>query len=293
MLPAGVGPPPCDVSGSLGALHEAGCAAWPSLVVDIEELSAWLGERASPPIAQLPADALAADAYLACACLADAPGAVVCFDSAFASLLVRIVQRVDRSPAFVDDARQAIRERLFVSAPGGRPKIAEYAARSPLRAWLRVVALRVALNVHRGSAVEARELQSADDERLAASGAQDPEVRLSKAREKAAVEGAVRDAIKRLSARDRTLLRQHLVDGLSVDGLGAHYHVGRSTAARWLAAAREALRDHTRAELSARLGPGDPASIAAFVRSQLELSARSLLGGPGEPGNGGAGQTAR
>jgi RNA polymerase sigma-70 factor, ECF subfamily len=279
VLPTGVRPPDCDVSGSLRALHEAGCAAWPSLDVDIEELSGWLGERASPPVATLPDDALAADAYLACACLADAPGAVVCFDRAFASQLVRIVQGVDRSPAFVDDARQAIRERLFVSPPGARPKIAEYAARSPLRAWLRVVALRVVLNLRRGSAIEAGDLLSANDEQLAASGALDPEVRLSKARQKAAVEGAVRDAIKRLSVRDRTLLRQHLVEGLSVDGLGAHYHVGRSTAARWLAAARDALRDHTRTELSARLGPANPASVAAFVRSQLELSALTLLGG--------------
>ena len=44
-----------------------------------------------------------------------------------------------------------------------------------------------------------------------------------------------------LSAEDRTLLRQQIVDGLSIDAIGAAYGVHRATAARWLNRARGAL----------------------------------------------------
>jgi RNA polymerase sigma-70 factor (ECF subfamily) len=280
-LPPGVHAPAGDLAAALHAFHEAGRAAWPTLDVDPAALFRWLGERATPPEARLPDASLAADATLACACVHDAPGAVVAFDRAFAPVIAGAVSRVDGSAAFVDDASQAIRERLFVAAPGAPPRISEYAGRAPLRTWLRAVAVRAALNLRRGETREAHDAVEPDDERLVASA--DPEMRLAKAHHKAAVEAAVRAAIARLAPRDRTLLRLHLVEGLSIDVLGAHYQVGRSTAARWLTSAREALREHTRAEISARLGPADPASVAAFVRSQLELSALGLLGDAASP----------
>jgi RNA polymerase sigma-70 factor, ECF subfamily len=277
-LPAGVRAPQGDLEATLGAFHEAGRAGWPTIEVDAPALCRWLAERAQPPEAALPDPALAADAYLACACVEDAPGAVVAFERAFAPLIGRVLSRVDGSPAFVEDAAQAVREKLFVAAPGSPAKIAEYAGRAPLRAWLRAVAVRAAISLHRGKAAEPHDPLEADDERLLAGAGLDPELRLSKARCKAAFEGAVHAAVARLSPRDRTLLRLHLVEGLGIDMLAAHYQVGRSTAARWLSSARDALREHTRAELSARIGPRDLSSVAALVRSQLELSARGLLG---------------
>jgi RNA polymerase sigma-70 factor (ECF subfamily) len=90
--------------------------------------------------------------------------------------------------------------------------------------------------------------------------------------------GAVRAAVARLPVKERALLRLHLVDGMSIDALGARYQVSRSTAARWLAAARDALRALTREELEARIGPADLASMAGFVHSHLELSTHGLLG---------------
>jgi RNA polymerase sigma-70 factor (ECF subfamily) len=206
---------------------------------------------------------------------------VVAFDHAFAPAIARALARVDRSPEFAEDAAQTVREKLFVAPPGALPKIAEYAGRAPLRAWLRAVAVRAALNLRRGKASEPHDtLDGGYDDRLVTSS--DPEMRLAKAHHKAALEDAIRAAVERLSPKERTLLRLHLVEGSSIDVLAAHYQVGRSTAARWLAAAREALREHTRTELSARLGASNPASVAAFVRSQLELTVRSLFGEAGK-----------
>ncbi|AGP40143.1 hypothetical protein [Sorangium cellulosum] len=68
-------------------------------------------------------------------------------------------------------------------------------------------------------------------------------------------------------------------DGLSIDVLGAHYQVGRATAARWLAGAREALRELTRAELVAKLGLTESqyASLARLIQGRLDVSVASLL----------------
>ena len=57
--------------------------------------------------------------------------------------------------------------------------------------------------------------------------------------------------------------------------------VSRATVARWLAAAREALHDETRRELLGhlRVSPSELDSIAALVRSQVELSLAGLVAG--------------
>jgi len=276
-LPAGVGAPGGDLEGALGALYEAGRAAWPGLAVEAATFARYLAERAAAPRASLPGVQVAADVYLACACAVGAPGAVAAFDRQFAEAIGRAIRSVDRSPSFVDDALQVVREKLFVSTACTPPKIAEYGGRAPLRTWLRAVAVRASLNLRRARADRAHDALDGDDD--LALGAADPDIALLKAQYKADFEAAVRAAIARLSPRERLLLRLHVTDGLGVDMLGAHYRVSRSTAARWLAAARDALRTYTRAELTGRLHltPSEIESLAGLVLSQLEISTRGLL----------------
>src|SRR5688572_31992928 len=59
-------------------------------------------------------------------------------------------RRVDRNAAFVDEVRQALRIRLLVGE-AGRVRIDDYMGRGPLRAWLGVAALRIALNLKRAA----------------------------------------------------------------------------------------------------------------------------------------------
>jgi RNA polymerase sigma-70 factor (ECF subfamily) len=119
------------------------------------------------------------------------------------------------------------------------------------------------------------------DEDREVAAAVDVEDAYLEARYKPEFEAAVRVAMGRLTPKQRTLLRHSLIDGLSIDVLGAHYKVSRATAARWLAGAREALRDGTRAELVGKLGltPSQCASIARLIQSRLDVSAASLLCG--------------
>jgi RNA polymerase sigma-70 factor (ECF subfamily) len=281
-LPPGTPAPAGDLEGQIRAFFDAGRQAWPGVRLDAAAFARHLGGLATIASA-LPPAALAADVYLACACASGAPPAVAAFDRSFSSTIARAVARIDASPAFVEDARQTILEVLLVAAPGAAPRIAEYGGRAPLRVWLHAVAVRAALNLRRRKPDQPHDPLGDEAPEIAG---EDPELGYLRSRYKAEFEGAVRTAMGRLSPGERALLRRHLVDGASIDVLAAEHGIGRSTAARRLAGARGALREHTRAELTSRLGLTRSAmdSLAGLLRSRLEVSATGLLAeDPEEP----------
>jgi RNA polymerase sigma-70 factor (ECF subfamily) len=108
-------------------------------------------------------------------------------------------------------------------------------------------------------------LPSADDS---------PELALLKRRCRDDVRMGFASALAALTARERTLLRQHYVDGLTVDMLAPLYQVHRSTCARWIDAARVKVLRGVRKQLRTRLALDDAEleSAVELVRSQLDLS---------------------
>ena len=82
-----------------------------------------------------------------------------------------------------------------------------------------------------------------------------------------------------LSDREKNLLRQSAIDGLSIDDLAALYRVHRATCARWLEAAREALFSDTRRRLidEAGIAEAECDSIIRLVQSQLHVTLRRVL----------------
>src|SRR6185503_4217647 len=91
-------------------------------------------------------------------------------------------------------------------------------------------------------------------------------------------EAAFASAVRALSPRDRTLLRQWFADGVDLDGLSVIHKVHRATAARWLSAARKSLGTQMRKMLVERLQlrPGELDSLMRLLNSQLELSKRAF-----------------
>jgi RNA polymerase sigma-70 factor (ECF subfamily) len=71
----------------------------------------------------------------------------------------------------------------------------------------------------------------------------------------------------------------HYLDDLSIDRIAAVHGVHRSTAARWIAEARQAIVEDTKLRVAAELGArqSEIGSIVALVQSQLAMSMRSLL----------------
>jgi RNA polymerase sigma-70 factor (ECF subfamily) len=102
----------------------------------------------------------------------------------------------------------------------------------------------------------------------------DPELAYLKDRYATEMEQAVVHALAHLSDRERTLMRLHLGEHMTIDQLGAMYRVNRATAARWLTAARESLVARARSDLRLRLrlSESECDSIVALVRSQLDVS---------------------
>src|SRR5260221_6854340 len=142
-------------------------------------------------------------------------------------------------------------------------RLARFAGTGPLAGWLRVVALRVAVDLRRKGW---RELPVEDGlAKLAASGT--PQHALARAQHAAALRAALTAAVAAQRSRMRTLLRYYYLDGVGVEELGRLYRVHASTVSRWLSTTRDAILADTRHRLAASLALGE-----SDVESMLNLS---------------------
>jgi RNA polymerase sigma-70 factor (ECF subfamily) len=224
------------------------------------------------------------DIYLACCCAAGDRAALAAFDGSVLRQAAPALQRMGLSASQIDEVLQVLRAKLLVAGEHGRGSaIASYAGRGALVGWVRTAARRTALSLRRnmdeqiggGGGEDARGL-----ERLPLPA--DMELDYIKGRYQAEFKQAVEDAIATLDAEQLKLLRLHYTEGLSIDRIGMLLNVHRATAARWIRAAADAVRDKTRRLLHERLrlSAGELDSLAVLVQSQLHLSLARLLGAP-------------
>jgi len=215
--------------------------------------------------------------YLACACLAGTEGAAAAFSARHGATIRGTIARIVRG-ADNGEVEQQLAAALLVGSAAAPAKIGSYAGRAPLDRWLGVAAQRAALMWLRENRTEARAWDGAAAE-PAASGNTHPEMAFLKERYRGDFEQALKDSLARLPERQRTLLRLHLVNGVSVEKIGKMFAVSQPTASRWLAAARETLLDDIKATLGSRLGASSQelASLAGMVASRLDLSLSMLL----------------
>jgi RNA polymerase sigma-70 factor (ECF subfamily) len=270
----------CPVEGSdstalgsrLGELVDAGRAAWPAVTMDPERFCAHLGRHAgATPLGYLEA-VHAGDLYLACAVLGHDPAALEAFDRAFIGKVDEYVARVTVERDLIDEVKQALRERLVLGGEGGG-KIADYSGQGALGGWVRIAAVRTALNLLRGRRPERPVSEDAP------TTARDPELAFAQARGHDLFRAAFTDAIAALDVQQRTMLRLHYVEGLTMDQLSAMYGTPRSTVARRvdevrrkiLAATEQRLRDEH------RLSPSEIASVFRGANSQFHLTLTKIL----------------
>ena len=250
--------------------------AWPQIVFDDTQLREFITERLSgEDVAAELAAAPIADLAIAGACFAQEPTAHAAFDTILGE--VDAAGASTRSPRdLVDEVKQILRVQLLVPRDGKPPGIAGYRGKGPLRGWVRITATRELIR-HKKKKDRETSVDRDLDDALGAGG--DPILDQLKAGYRAQFATALREAIAALSAEDRTLLRQQIVDQLSIDELGAAYGVHRATAARWVNRARAALVTATRDQLAARLKlPVDEVdSVIRLVQSRLDASVVRFL----------------
>ncbi|MCU1283197.1 MAG: putative DNA-binding regulatory protein, partial [bacterium] len=254
----------------LAALVGRARRAWPDLPLDDARFAAYLAARSDgdEPLH-------VEDLYLACACVDRLPRALAAFDEHHLSAVARSLSRVDRSPAFADEVRQRLRERLLVGSDGEPPRLASYSGRGPLATWVKVAAIRLALNLRRDERADAS-LDGGDEPMIA----DDAEMLLLRRRFRSDFSAAFAAAVATLTVEQRQLLRLHFLDALSLGEIGALHGVDKSTVSRRLLGARGALLHETERWLRARLNLAEHevASMIRLIRSQLgDVSVARLL----------------
>ena len=216
----------------------------------------------------------AADLYLACACARGEPRALARFDEHYLAGIGRAWSGTHRFADFVDEVRQVLRVRLLVGDGGAPPRIATYAGRGPLGAWVRMAATRLAINLRQGMAPVASGDDEDDDAASLRAPEHDPELEYLKVRYAAELGEALRTTLAALSARTASVLRLHYQEGVTVDAIGTMYRVSGRTVQRWLAEARATILAETRRLLKERLGVSESQldSLIGLVQSRLDIS---------------------
>lgn len=240
---------------------------WPLVELEFPEFERhWRGRLGSDGTATTCA---AADLFLACACASGHPEALRVFERENRPVARAAIAKVKRDAVFVEDCLQDLWERLLW---GQNAKIRKYAGRGALKAWVRVTATRAALDRCRELGVATARHAELSDELAAAP--QSAELAILRTRYAGAFQGALRDAVAALPARERNALRMHVGGGCSIDQIGVAYGVHRATAARWLERARASMTLGVRRALSLRkveLTPSEFQSLGHALASELEL----------------------
>jgi RNA polymerase sigma-70 factor len=118
-----------------------------------------------------------------------------------------------------------------------------------------------------------------DDQLLGLADPKMPALDVAVEEYRAAFKVAFKVALASLSALEKTALKQHYLDRLTLDEMAALHATHRTTVARWLRQAREAVFQRTREKMmeSTRASSSACDSILRGVRSQLDVTMQSLF----------------
>jgi RNA polymerase sigma-70 factor (ECF subfamily) len=262
-----------DLDDDVAAAFEKGRSAWPGAALMRDEFARRVHELG---VSAQDLACRGADLYLAGACAAGDAGALRIFDEHFIARADLVAARFGLPPALLDEVRQRVRVKLLVGNP---PSIARYRGVGPLLSWVRVTAARVAVDVATAAQVSSQVSESELLDRLV-SGDENPEIETVKRLYRERFQDALESSLAELGARDKTLLRLHLVDGLNIEAIGAIYRVHRATVARWLVAIRARVFAGLRQRfaLTPETSSSQVRSLVRLFRDDIHLSAKRLLG---------------
>jgi RNA polymerase sigma-70 factor (ECF subfamily) len=218
------------------------------------------------------------DLYLAFACSRGDGKALLRFQEHVTQEIRAANTKLGVPPDRADDLQQRLWQKLLVAA-GGRPRVLDFSGRGRLRHWVRVAAVRVALDELRSMKPRREVLR--DEELLgAASPDHDPEMQLLKQMYGHEFRQAFEASVRNLEPEDRNVLRSYYVARLTIDEIAAAFGIHRATAARRVARARSTLLAGTRRELGERLrlSTAELKSVMRLIQSQLHVSVGRLLG---------------
>ena len=246
---------------------------WPEIELASEAFFAHLDARL--PVGKTIADLRTGDLYLSCALGRGDRRALAAFETIFMPKVCRAVAHMNLTATELDEVEQRLRHLLFVS-DGAPAKIAEYSGAGELAGFVRVAAVRLALRLRRKGAIA-----EVEDDRLSELPGlgPSPEVAFVEESYREAFKQSFKQAFAALSSQEKNVIRQHHIDGLTLDQLATLHQTHRTTVARWLRQARQTLFATTRQLLmqKTRASESECDSIVRQVRSELDITIRSLF----------------
>jgi RNA polymerase sigma-70 factor, ECF subfamily len=256
---------------TLESVVSAGRAAFPAVPLELRRLAEHVALR------EISAQALLTrpyDIYLAVAAAAGSLPAVELIERQHLSPIRAHLRKLRLAADVIDEACQALRVRMLVG-PG--PQVSRYNGVIPLGDWLRVAALRLALDLVRSSG-RRQALERVHTASLPRAAASDAEGDLDRRRLLPVYQRALEQALSSLPDRTRELLSLRYLGGFGIDSIAPLHGVHRGTIARRLSSARQALRRSIEELVSARLGlrsAADFDQLLELVRSDLHLPERA------------------
>jgi RNA polymerase sigma-70 factor (ECF subfamily) len=217
----------------------------------------------------------AADLYLACACARGDERAIALFERELFPLVDEAVAAFKQPAHFIDEVKQALREKLFVAEPGEEPRITRYSGRGPLANWVRISALRTAVNLLRDGAA-----QTLDPlHHLPRIASHSLEVDYLRKQHSEQIHHALAAAMAALPERQRVALKLQLLDGLTLQQIGRVFQVDASSVSRWIARAKKTVLRHVLRSLgdSLAMPRTELESLVRLIQSQLEISLRGVF----------------
>jgi RNA polymerase sigma-70 factor (ECF subfamily) len=242
-------------------------ARWPKVLFSDEAFLQHLALHAPADVAGLQALNLE-DLFLAGACVAGDRAALAALEEQVFAQVPRWVTRFEGLDP--DEVKQDLRQKLLL---GESAHLRDYGGRGALDRWVRVAALRSAID-------RQRRIRPQEDKQLEQLLSEpDPELDFVKLRDREALQAILHDALHGLPTRDMNLMRLHYAEGVSLERLAALERVSRSTVARQLNAARAAVLDRVRGLLRERLrlSRKEGESLVRLLRSRLDFSLRRAL----------------
>jgi RNA polymerase sigma-70 factor len=240
----------------LGRTVAAGRERWPHLALSAEDFVGHLARQLPEVAPEVPLSLVLKglhvdDLYLACACLRGVPEALPTLEQ---QCLEKLHKPLTPYASVRDDVLQDLRVHLLMGTLRSGPQLSSYRGRASLSNWLRVIAVRMAMQ-RAGPVPERQEEEEEVLEALAALPAPGADLELNLIRHRCQREfhQALRAAFASLSCEQRDLLRLYYLERLTTTELGQRLRVTQPTASRRLAAAREAVYEETRRRLQEHL----------------------------------------
>ena len=232
-------------------------------------------KRALSPAAVL--ERLAAhgsDLYLAAACGEGDSAALAVFERDLIPRVPAMIARLRCPQEVVEEVVQEVRCRLLTEERGPA-RIAQYQGRAPLAGWVRVVAIRAALD-----RLQARDSGGPERRPIDLPGLRDPELEALKRRYLPELLAALTEALRTLPPEPRSLLRMKYRARLAQNEIARILGVHEGTVSRRLTAACGEVLAKTKQILRQRLGisSAEFESLERDLQSQLDISLEEALG---------------